>query len=390
MYFFDSQERGYMKIKHLFSIIVSVLAISMLIVLICNRNNDHAVETIPKEVENETTSTTIPATVPEKPEAVRENQKQYEQLQQFIEDGKGYDFAMFLLESDVSSELFLEILNEDPAAIEYAMVDAMVSLAKEGRIQEIVLLRRNGFISDNCFLDYWEVMGSVLPETDAVGVDPYLVHELSQAYHRDNYAIRSFNAMRTAGILEDELHHELIKALGFDYSDSAYVEQNHLSPLQNLTEEEKVSYEQIMEAIDQGDSLSIVEKMCLGSVSHSVYGKLRENDADIMDYVIAEGMAHLVEMMRYQDVVHLRLDGFVSDKCFEKYWEIIGSDLPDETKLSNESDDVDTYLVYELKQIFYREDNGREILQNLWYSGLISDATQQKLIQILGFDYTKS
>ena len=196
--------------------------------------------------------------------------------------------------------------------------------------------------------------------------------------------------MRTAGILEDELHHELIKALGFDYSDSAYVEQNHLSPLQNLTEEEKVSYEQIMEAIDQGDSLSIVEKMCLGSVSHSVYGKLRENDADIMDYVIAEGMAHLVEMMRYQDVVHLRLDGFVSDKCFEKYWEIIGSDLPDETKLSNESDDVDTYLVYELKQIFYREDNGREILQNLWYSGLISDATQQKLIQILGFDYTKS
>lgn len=379
-----------MKIRHLLSIVVSVLAISMLMVLICNRNNDQTLETIPQEVENETTSTTIPTTVPEKPEAVRENQKQYEQLQQFIEDGNGYEFAMFLLERDVSPELYFEIMNEDPTAIEYAMVDAMVSLAKEGKIQEIVLLRRKGFISDDCFLNYWEVMGSVLPETDANGVDPYLVHELSQAYHRDNYAIRSFNAMRTAGILEDELHLELIKALGFDYSDSTYVEQNHLSPLQNLTEKEKASYEQIMEAIDQGDSLSIVEKMCLGSVSDSVYDKLRENDADIMNYVIAEGMAHLVEMMRYQDVVHLRLDGFVTDECFEKYWEIMGSELPDETLLSNESDNVDAYLVYELKQIFYRENDGQEILQNLWYSGLISDATQQKLIQVLGFDYTKN
>lgn len=378
-----------MKTKHLLLIIVTVVAISALIMLICKWTNGQTAETIPVEATSETVSTTIPTTVPKKPEAVRENQMQYEQLLQFIENGEGYDFALFLLESDVSAELFFEMLNEDSDAIEYAMVDAMVSLAKKNQIHEITLLRKNGFISDACFLSYWEVMGSVLPEKDATGADPYLIHELYQAYLRDSYVIRSFNTMRTAGVLDDALHTDLVDILGFDYTDTTYVEQHRLSPLQDLTEDEKASYEAILEAIDQGNSLSIVENMILGSVSESVYAKLMAEDAEIMNCVVAEGMAHLVEMMRYQDVVRLRLAGFVSDDCFSNYWEIMGCELPSDAMLAAKTTDEDAYLLYELEQIFSREDNGQAILQELWYSGLISDGMQQELIQVLGFDYTQ-
>lgn len=373
-----------------------VLAIAIVLVTSCvlagcmfNRENKSHQEIVQEETTAEIASTIMPTMGPTKPQAVVENQTHYEQLNQLVENGKSIEFALYLLNNDVSTDLFVMLLEEDQAAIEYVLVDAMVSLAKENRVQEITMLRKEGYVSDTCFLDYWEVMGSVLPDEDAPGTDPYLIHELNQAYLRDSYVLRSFNLMRTAGILDDSLHATLVDVLGFDYTNVAYVEQNQLSPLVSLTEEEKASYESILDAIDKGDSLFVVEKMLLGEVSEAVYAKLMEDDPEIMNYVIAEGMAHLMEMMRYQDVVRLRVDGFVSDTCFVNYWEILGCEQLDRVELDQASNGEDAYLLYELEQIFHREDNGQRILQELWYTGLISDVMQQRLIQGLGFDYTR-
>ena len=52
----------------------------------------------------------------------------------------------------------------------------VMTLAQRGQI--LVQLRKNGYILDDYFLDYWEVMGSRLPEENTLGVDYYLIHEL--------------------------------------------------------------------------------------------------------------------------------------------------------------------------------------------------------------------
>lgn len=368
-----------MKNKVLVIIGVVLAVIVVVIALKSNLKNENV-----NENEVQTADSVEISDVLTKPQEVVRQQVQYEQLQQYIEDGKSYEFVLYLINDEVSEDIFAILRSEDKAAIEYIMVEGMVSLAKNNQVAELTMLRKEGFISNTCFENYWEVMGSILPAENAAGEDPYLLHELHQAYLRDSYVIRAFNMMRTEGILDDMLHNELVSILGFDYTDRGYVEENNISPLQELTEEEKVSYEIIIEAIDQSDSLAIVEHLLLGQVSEQVYAQLMEDDAEIMNYVIAEGMAHLMETMRYQDIVRLRLDGFIPDQSFVTYWDILGSEQPAQDILNQKVDGMDQYLFCELVQIFYREENGQEILRDICYSGLLNDIMHEKITELVG------
>lgn len=324
-----------------------------------------------------------------KPALVVEARRHYEQLQKHVDAGDNVAFADYLLEHNVSQEVFALLVEEDAAAVKGVLVDAMLAYTENDQIEQLVLLRKNGYILDDYFLDYWEVMGSRLPEESMLDVDGYLIHELHMAYLRDSYTIRTYKQLREKGVLDDASHDALIALLGFDYTDDAYVKENALSPLQDLTVEDKHSYEKIQEYIDQGDVSSIIDALLYGSVTTQIYDRMMETDKEVLDYIIAEGMVRLMEEGRWHDLIQLRQQGFVSDYCFENYWEMLGSGMPGPGYTTENLSGEDGYLLFELEQIYYRYENGQEILQNIWASGAISDNLCYYLMDCLGFDFTQ-
>lgn len=331
--------------------------------------------------------TEVPTTHP-----VVEDDRQgtYDQMLQMIDEGDCTGIAMLLLESENAQTLYDYMQSEDTDLMHYIIVDAMVQLAKQGKIENLVQLRLRGFVTDACFEDYWEVMGSEMPVESAQDPDLYLVHELLMAYRRDTYAVRSLKEMRNAGVIDNDMHAALVKALGFDYTDSQYMQDNGIAPLQGLTAEEKATYEAVLEYIDQGDCCSIAEDMLYGEITAAVYEYLMEEDSELMEFVIAQAMAMYEEECNLQNVVRLRLEGFVSDGCFQTYWEIAGFTAPEGESASDAYPGVDMYLLHELEQISERYGDDGQMLRDLWYSGLISDSLQELLVDRLGYDYTQS
>lgn len=314
----------------------------------------------------------------------------YERLQRMIDEGDRDAFAERLLSGEISYETFHNLIVEDAQATGHILVDVLTKLSGENRLEDIVFLRQNGFVSDECFLDYWEVMGYTIADQLRTDVDGYLLNELVQAFKRDSYALRALKQMRADAVTDDAMHAALIEALGFDYTDEEYVEENEIAPLRELTIEEKKAYDDVLSAIDQGEGMQIINAMLRGEISTRVYEQLMLDDAEVMDYIIAEGMTNLVENGQQVQMFHLRLEGYVSDTCFHNYWQMIGSEPYEGGSSDPEDPGVDLYLIYEMRLIADYGTFGIDMLRDIWNSGILNDATQERLIRELGFDYTSS
>lgn len=323
--------------------------------------------------------------------SVDDDTSAFSQVQNYIDEGDCLGVAEVLLTGEFSETLYASLMAEDAKVMEAIMEDAMLWYAEQGELEKLVALRINGYVSDACFLRYWERMGCEKPEeTEApVGVDAYLIHELHLAYLRNENAITDLREMRTTGVLNGEMHTALVETLGFDYTDDSYLDKNGIAPLRSLTDAEMAAYEKVLELIDQGEGQQVFQMFRYGEVNQAVYDALVAEDGEIIDYIVAEGLVGLAADGKSKDMVTLRVNGYVSDTCFEYYWEMSGSDVFPE-RSEEDVPGVDWYLLYELEQIYGREENGGEVLGEIWYSGLLSDETHEELINRLGFDYMQN
>lgn len=311
-----------------------------------------------------------------------------------IDAGDFMGLAQLMLDGRISQATVDRVNGEDPDVLHYMLIDALVEFAERGQIEQMVLLRSAGYVTDACLYDYWEVTGAVLPEAATLenvreDVDALMVHELLLAYQRDDYIIRSLNEMYENGVLNEPTRQELINGLGFDFTNEQYLQDNNIAILHTLTADEKAMYDAIMEYIDQGDYYHVALCMLYGEVTAPTFEKLLEEDKDLMEDIIAQALCAFSEENAYENIVTLRNEGFVSNACFNRYWELIGSETLDTDIDNNSNIGIDIYLIHELEEI-YRRDNvyGLEALGRIYASGLINDKTHEKLVEQLGFDYT--
>lgn len=313
-------------------------------------------------------------------------------VQKCVDQGDCSAFAEMLLNNQISDDLYALLLQENETVVETVTIDAMVQLGREGRTEALVQLRIKGYVPDEWLMLYWEVMGSEEPEESMraeAGVDTYLIHELKQAFCRDDYAVRSFIEMNEKGILTEEMHAALVQALGFDYTDIHYLEENGIAMLRELTPEERLVYDEILSCIDEGDCGGVTERMLNGAATETLYRTMMQEDADMMDFIIAQAMAQYTANALPQNVVSLRQNGFVSDTCFEYYWENIGIGAPVGGSTNDKYPGTDLYLLYELQQIYTRDADGAQLLRELWNSGRLNDEMHELLVERLGVDYTR-
>lgn len=323
----------------------------------------------------------------------RDEDEDYDRFVGVIEEGDSVAVAQMLLNGEVPQTVLDRLAQEDPRLLDYLLTDALTEYAMQGRVEELVRLRAAGYVTDACLYDYWEVLGARLPDEEmlanpAAGVDALLVHELVLAYHRDDYAIRIFREMRESGLVDDANHGALVAQLGFDYTNDQFLQENEIGGLRDLSAEEKAMYDRILALADEGDCYNIAMLMVQGEVSELVFGKLLEEDREMMDYIIAQAMGLFSEDNKYEYSVMLRNSGFVSNDCFKIYWEIMGSDGVDGETFDEEHPGVDRYLLYELTEIYNRDQKyGLEALRGIRSSGLMNDLLHEQLMARLGFDY---
>ena len=329
------------------------------------------------------------------PESLDE-QEEYEKVVRIVEDGDYVAIAQMMLDGQISRNIIDRLKGEDPKLLDYMLIDALVEYSRQGYIENFARLRLAGYITDECLYDYWEVVGAVLPDQGELNnahanVDVLLVHELAAAYQRDDYAIRSFIEMYEAGILDEPNHQALVEKLGFDYTNDRYLQENSIGVLRELTIDEKKVYDTILECIDQGDCRSIAMSMIYGEVTEITFAKLMENDSEMMNYVISQAMGEFSEENAYENIVILRNNGFVSNQCFNIYWELMGSDQMTGETYEDSDPSVDLFLLHELEEIYLRDNEyGLEALRRIESSGLINDHIHKKLIALIGFDYTEN
>ena len=335
------------------------------------------------------TTATVAATEPRETISLSASQQsEYEQLIQCLDTGDSKGFAQLLLDGQVSRQTFEALVQEDRAAVEHMLADALVAFCAEGNLEPMVKLTENDCLWESCFRACWEMIGSEEPEETGLTAKDCLVYELCFAYRRDSYTLRSLRELWQSGTLSQELHQALVAALGFDYTDDTLVEEQTLAPLGDLTQAEKSAYESALASIDQGDGSAIVAGLLDGSLTEAVYRKLMAQDEDVLDYIIAQGLAGQVEEGEYLPLIQLRQGGFVSDACFKTYWEFLDT-APYAGKSKPDGEDgVDMYLVYELKQLSQFGNMGIDMLREIWRSGILTDDVQNRLVEELGFDYT--
>ena len=323
----------------------------------------------------------------------RDEDEDYDRFVGVIEEGDSVAVAQMLLDGEVPQTVISRLAQEDPKLLDYLLTDALAEYAKQGKVEELVRLRHGGYLTDTCMYDYWEVVGARLPEDEtlhnaAAGVDALLVHELVLAYHRDDYAIRTFREMRESGLLDDPTHAALVTQLGFDYTNDQFLQDNEIGGLRQLSPEEKATYDTILALADEGDCEGIAMLMIQGEVTELVFEKLLEEDREMVDYIIAQAMGLFSEENAYEYSVMLRISGFVSNDCFQIYWDIMGSDGVDGETFDEEHPGVDRYLLYELTEIYNRDrEYGLEALRTIRKSGLMNDLLHEQLMARLGFDY---
>lgn len=323
----------------------------------------------------------------------RDEQEEYEKIVGAIEAGNSIAVAEMLINGEIARPVIVQLKEEDANLLDYVLTDALVEYTNQGKVEELVRLRLGGYVSDACLYNYWEVIGARLPdeEWDYTDVDCLLIHELAQAYSRDEYSIRSFREMQANGLLDDAHHDALVEQLGFVYTDDQFLKESNISALWELSEEEKIVYDAILQFADEGDCRSVAMKMVCGEVTELVYTKLITEDKEMMDHIIAQAMGGFSEENAYNYSVLLRQNGFVSNECFQIYWEVMGTDSIDGETYNNDFPGVDRYLLHELEQVYHRDhEYGLEALRMVRHSGLISDPIHEQLIVRLGFNYMET
>lgn len=334
--------------------------------------------------------TTLPTEAESEETVAPDTREDYDALTAAIEEGGGTAVAQLLLEGNISRAAMARLEAEEPGLLDFLLTDALVQYGQEDNVETFIRLRLRGYLSDGCVYDYWEVMGSRLPEenAEAIGVDVLLVHELVLACDRSEYAIRSLRQLREEGLLGDGIHEALVAKLGYDYMDDGKVQEHTDGQLHQLSAEEKAVYDAILLAADEGDCRGIAMKMVYGEVTGLVFEKLREVDGEMMDHILAQAMGSFSEENAYNYTVILRQNGFVSDECFRLYWQIMGTEAPEGDAFRQEEPDMDLYLLRELEEIYRRDPRyGLEALRLIRDSGLLGDALHDRLSGRLGFDY---
>ena len=221
----------------------------------------------------------------------------YDDVLCLIDEGDYLGVAEMLIEGSFSETLYIQFMGEYADVINAVLLDAMIVYGETDNVQSIATLRLNGYIGDDLFVAYWQAMNSDIPSAEMLAstdleIDSYLLYELCEAYYRNDYAIRGFMDLRADGMLNDAMHMALIEKLGFDYTNERYLDENGIAPMRILSLEEREVYEKILDCIDRGDCMSIAQMLLSGEATAGVYTYLMRVEADIMEFVIADGLGH--------------------------------------------------------------------------------------------------
>ena len=147
----------------------------------------------------------------------------YDAILLAADEGDCRSIAMKMVYGEVTELVFEKLREVDQDMMDPILAQAMGVFSEENAYNYTVILRQNGFVSDNCFRLYWQIMGTEAPEGEAFredmpGVDLYLLQELEAVYRRDpRYGLEALGLIRDSGLMGDALHGQLIQRLGFDY-----------------------------------------------------------------------------------------------------------------------------------------------------------------------------
>lgn len=294
-----------------------------------------------------------------------------DELNTLIDKGDEIGFAEKLLSGEINLQTFEHLQKNGTDIVDRILADALVNYGKSGNVEKIFKLRNNKFSSNQCMQYYWELIGSEIP-TDVLNendVDSYLLHEMFMAFKRDEYSICEFQELRENKLINDKMHKALIAKLGFDYTDNNYLDSNQIAPLRKFSIEERNTYYQIINLIDNGESIAICQKMLNGEISKELYLYLMNEDKESMDLLITHSLLKYRDEGLFENIIKLRKDEFVSDDALSNYWKSIG--VVAQNIDENDTETEDLLLQYELNRILLEEKSGEDIIFKLKNKGLI-------------------
>lgn len=308
----------------------------------------------------------------------------YKQFCEYIDQGDAKSAVTALLESQAAEEVYVRLHTEDTMLMESILEEAACFYNEDGELFNIMQLRLKGFLTDEMFCRYWERVGTEIPaaisdEADQSSYDAYLFQELLSWYERGEQAVAQIIDLRYVGMIEDELYSALVEEWNVDIMDA--VDSDNYIPLYGmyLTENEKRQIRDWQIYVDEGNSCGVAEMVLNGEITENTYRWLQKNDAKLVDMLLAQAMFEFTVNGDYEQSIRLILTGFVSDECFERYWDLLEFAPVGDKRSHEDYQGVDMYLVYEVERICALE-NDPAVLQWLWKENLIDEYTFDLLV----------
>ena len=319
-------------------------------------------------------------------ELTEEGRETYDLICKYIDQGDAKSAVNALLEEQAVEEAYACLNMEDPEVMEYVLLEAACLYNEDGALFNIVELRLKGFISDELFLQYWGRIGTKISTAIAgdANYDVYLFLELLNWYDRGAEAVADIIDLRYLGMIDNALYSALVEEWNVDLMDDVDLE-NYI-PLygMRLSEDEKEQIRVWQAHVDEGESQDAAVMVLNGDMTENAYRWLLRNDAGLIDVIHAQVMYENVSDGSYEQNINLILEGFVSDACFERYWNRLNF-IPAGNERSREDyPGVDMYFIYEVERICAQENNDFSLLQWIRDENLIDAYTFELLFDWIG------
>ena len=377
------------KLLYIFLALLIIGGIFAAVLLLRNTPNKEEPAVAATQIEEEATMLTEPSEETESAEEPDEEwMETYNLICEYMDQGDAKAAINALLEDPAAEAVYARLNAEDAVLLEDVLVDAACFYNEDGQLYQITDLRLKDFFTDALFVRYWERIGTEIPAAIAddakqSAYDVYLFHELLNWYERGERAIAEIVNLRYLGMIDNVLYGALVDQWQIDPMDDVdsgiYIPHYGMT----LTADEKEQIRSWQIYVDEGESREAAQMLLQGEKTKSVYHWLRKNDANLVDMVLAQAMFELAEEGAYEENIRLILGGFVSDTCFERYWELLAFTPAENERTREDYESTDLYFVCEIQRICTLT-NAPSLVQKLRDDGLIDDNTYDLLLDRVG------
>lgn len=314
-----------------------------------------------------------------------EEQVIYNLVYDYIDQGNAKAAALVLAEEEQTDAVFALLHKQHPEMWDVVLLEAMSHFDEDGDLFHMMLLREKGYISDDVFGDYREQRGLKRTPADTKHpVDAYLIDELVRVYERGGESRYILIDLRYWGFIDEEMHVALVERLDLDYTDDVDMSTYVPRTAYLISGEELIQYIEIKKLIDEGNGVAVTKLMLQGNMSDELYAYMRKNDGESLDLVMAESLIAYAEEGNDEYIIQLCADGFISDRCFNYYWEMAGCELPNGLRTDVRYEGIDMYLIHEIKMMLEHNRQDQEFIKTLWTSETLDDITKKFIVNYFG------